>query len=70
MGETPHGGPKGFLLRLSAMKVPTATDLVITGHSMPKVSCVELLKKLRAARMALKLLFQSRDWICFQGGNL
>jgi len=52
------------------MKVPTATDLVITGHSMPKVSCVELLKKLRAARMALKLLFQSRDWICFQGGNL
>lgn len=33
---------------------------MIIDHSMPKVSCAELLKK---------LLFQFRDWICFQGAN-
>lgn len=37
------------------------TILMIIDHSMPKVSCAELLKK---------LLFQSRDLICFQGGHL
>jgi DNA-binding response OmpR family regulator len=31
-------------------------DLMITDHNMPKVSGVELLKKLRAARMALPVI--------------
>jgi DNA-binding response OmpR family regulator len=31
-------------------------DLMVTDHNMPKVSGVELLKKLRAARMALPVI--------------
>jgi DNA-binding response OmpR family regulator len=34
-------------------------DLLITDHSMPNVSGVELLKKLRAARMALPVILVS-----------
>jgi len=34
-------------------------DLVITDHNMPKLTGVELLKKLRAARMALPVILVS-----------
>ena len=34
-------------------------DLLITDHNMPKVSGVELVKKLRAARMALPVILAS-----------
>jgi DNA-binding response OmpR family regulator len=34
-------------------------DLLLTDHNMPKVSGVELLKKLRAARMALPVILAS-----------
>jgi DNA-binding response OmpR family regulator len=34
-------------------------DLLVTDHNMPKVSGVELLKKLRAARMALPVILVS-----------
>ena len=36
-------------------------DLLVTDHNMPKVSGIELLKKLRAARMSIPVILVSGD---------
>ncbi len=54
--DAAEDGQAGWRALHAVRHAPESYDLLITDHSMPKLSGVELVKKLRAARMALPVI--------------
>ena len=57
--DTAEDGAAGWKMLHAVCSSPASYDLLITDNNMPKISGVELVKKLRAARMALPVILAS-----------
>ena len=60
--DTARDGEAGWAVLHAVSYDPDSYDLLITSNSLPKLSGVGLIKKLRAARMALPVIFASGAW--------
>src|ERR1035441_6822218 len=54
--DTAEDGKAGWQALQAVTHAPDSYDLLITDHNMPELSGLALVKKLRAARMALPVI--------------